>query len=120
MKRLGQKQRALSRKTKGRSRSAKAKRAIAKLHYRVSNQRLAVLHEVSDYLTANFRVITIEDLNVSGMTEVRPTEGRPTEGRPTEGRPTRNRKLARAVNDAGFGMLRQFIEYKAALRDCQG
>ncbi|MGO0306070.1 RNA-guided endonuclease InsQ/TnpB family protein [Endozoicomonas acroporae] len=104
LKRLGQKQRALSRKTKGSNRSAKAKRAVAKLHYRVSNQRLAVLHEVSDYLTANFRVITIEDLNVRGM---------------TEGRPTRNRKLARAVNDAGFGMLRQFIEYKAVLRGCQ-
>ena len=28
-------------------------------------------------------------------------------------------ELARAVNDAGFGMLRQFIEYKAELRDCQ-
>ena len=57
------------------------------------------LHEVSDYLTAHFKVITIEDLNVRGM--------------------TKNHKLARAVNDAGFGMLRQFIEYKAELRDCQ-
>ena len=32
---------------------------------------------------------------------------------------TKNHKLARAMNDAGFGMLRQFIEYKAELRDCQ-
>ena len=99
LKRLARKQRALSRKVKGSNRRAKAKQAVAKLHYRIHNQRLAVLHEVSDYLTAHFKVITIEDLNVRGM--------------------TKNHKLARAVNDAGFGMLRQFIEYKAELRDCQ-
>ncbi|MFK0573219.1 RNA-guided endonuclease InsQ/TnpB family protein [Endozoicomonas sp.] len=95
---LARKQRRLSRKTKGSNRCAKAKQAVAKLHYRISNQRLAVLHEVSDYLTSRFKVITIEDLNVKGMTT--------------------NHKLARAVSDAGFGMLRQFIEYKAELRGC--
>ena len=99
LKRLARKQRALSRKTKGSNRRAKAKQSVAKLHYRISNQRLAILHEVSDYLTAHFSVITIEDLNVRGM--------------------TKNHKLARAVNDAGFGMLRQFIEYKAELRQCE-
>ncbi|WP_034841625.1 hypothetical protein, partial [Endozoicomonas numazuensis] len=34
-----------------------------------SLKRLAILHEVSDYLTANFSVIAIEDLNVRGMTK---------------------------------------------------
>ena len=99
LKRLARKQRALSRKVKGSNRRAKAKQTVAKLHHRIHNQRLAVLHEVSDYLTAHFKVITIEDLNVRGM--------------------TKNHKLARAVHDAGFGMLRQFIEYKAELRGCQ-
>lgn len=98
LKRLARKQRALSRKVKGSNRRAKAKLAIAKLHYRISNQRKAVLHEVSNYLTENFKVITIEDLNVRGM--------------------TKNQKLSRAVSDAGFGMLRDFIEYKAELRQC--
>ena len=51
---------------------------------------------MSDHLTRNYRVVCIEDLNVKGM--------------------AKNHRLARAVNDAGFGMLRQFIEYKAALR----
>lgn len=99
LKHLARKQRALSRKVKGNNHRAKAKQAVAKLHYRIHNQRLAVLHEVSDYLAATFKVITLEDLNVRSM--------------------TKNHKLARAVNDAGFGMLRQFIEYKAELRDCQ-
>lgn len=56
-----------------------------------------MLHAVSDYLTRKFKVVCIEDLNVRGM--------------------TKNHGLARAVTDAGFGMLRQMIEYKAALRD---
>ena len=99
LKRLAKKQRALSRKTKGSNRYAKAKQAVAKLHYRISNQRLAVLHEVSNYLTAKFKLITIENLNVKGM--------------------IKNHKLARAISDAGFGMLREFIEYKAYLRGCQ-
>ena len=99
LKRLAKKQRTLSRKTKGSNRYAKAKQAVAKLHYRISNQRLAVLHEVSNYLTAKFKLITIENLNVKGM--------------------IKNHKLARAISDAGFGMLREFIEYKAYLRGCQ-
>ncbi|PSU63250.1 RNA-guided endonuclease InsQ/TnpB family protein [Photobacterium phosphoreum] len=98
IKKLKRRQRALSRKKKGSNRYAKAKLAVAKLHYRISNQRLAVLHEISDYLTKNFKVITIENLNVKGM--------------------IRNRKLSRAIADCGFGMLRQFIEYKADFRDC--
>lgn len=57
-----------------------------------------MLHELSDYLTKNFDVITIEDLNIKGM--------------------VKNRKLSRAISDAGFGYLRQMIEYKAKLRSC--
>ena len=66
LKRLARKQRALSRKVKGSNRRAKAKQSVAKLHNRIHNQRLAALHEVSDYLTAHFKVITLEDLNVRG------------------------------------------------------
>ena len=99
LKRLNRKQRALSRKTKASNRYAKAKQAVAKLHYRISNQRSAVLHEVSDNLTAKFKIITIENLNVKGM--------------------MKNHKLARAISDAGFGKLRELIEYKAELRGCQ-
>jgi putative transposase len=83
---------------KGSNHRAKAKLKIQKLHFRIANQRQALLHELSDYLTKNFDVITIEDLNVKGM--------------------VKNRKLSRAISDAGFGYLRQMIEYKAKLRNC--
>ena len=91
-------QRNLSKKVKGSNHRAKAKLKIQKLHFRIANQRQALLHELSDYLTKNFDVITIEDLNVKGM--------------------VKNRKLSRAISDAGFGYLRQMIEYKAKLRNC--
>lgn len=59
-------------------------------------QGQAVLHELSDRLTRDYKVICLEDLNVKGM--------------------VRNGKLARPISDAGFGTLRRMIEYKAELR----
>ena len=96
IKRLKRRQRCLSRKVKGSNRSAKARNSLAKLHKRIADQRRAMLHEVSDQLTRNYKVVCIENLNVKGM--------------------VKNHHLARAVSDAGFGALRQMIEYKSALR----
>ena len=96
LKQLKRRQRNLSRTVKGSRRRAKAKLKVAKLHARISHQRQAVLHELSDKLTRTYKIITIEDLNVSGM--------------------MKNRSLARAVSDAGFVELRRQIEYKAAWR----
>lgn len=96
LKALKRKQRRLSRKQKGSNRRARAKLAVAKLHKRISDQRQAVLHELSDRLTRDYKVICLEDLNVKGM--------------------VRSGKLARPISDAGFGTLRRMIEYKAELR----
>ena len=99
LRKLKKESRNLSRKQKGSNRRARAKLKVAKIHARVARQRQAVVHELSDKLTREFKTIVIEDLNVKGM--------------------VKNRKLARAISDAGFGMLRQAIEYKAALRGGQ-
>ena len=96
LRRIERRNRRLSRKAKGSNRRAKARTSLAKLHKRIADQRKAVLHELSDHLTRNYKGVCVEDLNVRGM--------------------VKNHSLARAVSDAGFGTLRQFIEYKAALR----
>ncbi|NCA71876.1 MAG: transposase [Sphingobacteriia bacterium] len=96
LKALKRTQRRVSRKQKGSHRRARAKLAVAKLHKRISAQRQAVLHELSDRLTRDDQVVCLEDLNVNGMVS--------------------NDKLARPISDAGFGMLRRMIEYKAELR----
>ena len=85
-------------KEKNSNRRARAKLQIQKLHFRIAKQRAAIAHQLSNYLTKTFDRIVLEDLNVKGM--------------------MKNRKLSRAIADVGFGMLRQFIEYKAKLRKC--
>lgn len=97
LRKLAKLQRRLARKVKGSNRRARAKLKIQKLHFQIAKQRQAILHQLSNYLTKTFDIITIEDLNVKGM--------------------VKNRKLSRAIHDAGFGYLRQMIEYKAKLRN---
>ena len=98
LRRLKRKQRNLSRKQPKSNRRAKAKLAVAKLHKRVADQRRAVLHETSDTLTRRFKAVIIEDLAVKNMVN--------------------NRKVSRAISDAGLGTLRAMVEYKAVLRGC--
>jgi len=83
----------LSRKVKGSANRAKARRKLARLHYRIACQRKDALHKLTTDLVCRFGTIVIEDLHVKGM--------------------VRNRKLARAISDMGFGMFRQMLTYKA-------
>ena len=98
LRKLRKLQRSLSRKVKGSNGYAKAKLKIQKLHFLIARQRAAIAHQISNYLTKTFDRIVIENLNIKGM--------------------MKNRKLSRAIADVGWGMLRQFIEYKAILRNC--
>lgn len=96
LKKLAKLNKQLSKKKKGSKYREIALKRLKQLHYNISNQRNAVLNEVSDYLTKTFDVVCIEDLNVAGM--------------------KKNHKLARAISDSGFRTLRQLIETKANLR----
>ena len=91
---LRRRQRQLSRKQKGSANRDKARIKLARIQERISNQRKDHIHKVTSILThdSQVRTICIEDLNVRGMQQ--------------------NKKLARSISDASFGMFRSILEYK--------
>jgi putative transposase len=86
-------QRAVSRRVKGSANRRKAVRKLARAHYRVTCLRADAQHKATTQIARKAALIGIEDLHVAGM--------------------LKNRRLARAVSDAGMGEFHRQIQYKA-------
>lgn len=86
-------QRHASRQVKGSARQRGTYCQIARLHEKVSNQRADYLHKISSRLVAENDLIAIEDLSLGFM--------------------NRNGHLSLSSHDAGLGLFRQMLEYKA-------
>jgi len=85
-------QRQLSRKTKGSMNREKAKKKLAKKHFRIKSIRSDFNHQLSKFLITNFQMIVIEDLDLNQMKENR---------------------LGRKISDLAFYQFRTFLDYKS-------
>ena len=84
--------RRLARRTPGSQRRNQTRRRLARVHARAANLRRDALHKLTSSLATQHGTIVVEQLNVAGM--------------------LRNRRLARAISDAGMGELRRLLAYK--------
>jgi putative transposase len=89
----------LHRRKLGSRNREKARRQVARLHYRITCLRDDVLHKLTTQLASCYGIIGIEDLNLKGL--------------------LKNRKLARSFSDAALGKLLSFLTSKVEQRGGQ-
>ena len=93
-KRLKRYQRMMSRRKYNSTHYKDIKKTFNKKNSYIRNFRKDLIHKATTEIVKNNMVVAIEDLNVKGMMS--------------------NHKLASAISDCGFGMIRRFLEYKSA------
>jgi putative transposase len=99
LKKLRQANKRLHRRKLGSKNREKARRQVARLHYRITCMRDDVLHKVTTRLATCYGVIGIEDLNLKGL--------------------LKNRSLARSFSDAALGKLLNLLTSKVEQRGGQ-
>src|SRR6266700_2493462 len=92
-KKLARAQRRLSKKHKGSKSRQKARRKVAKIHACIADRRRDYPHKLSTKLIRENQVVCVESLQVKNMVQ--------------------NHRLAKAINDLGWGEFVRQLDYKA-------
>lgn len=94
--RLAVEQKKLARKQRGSGQRRRQRRRVAQVHARVARQRLDFIHQRTARLADKNHAtsVAVEDLHIKGM--------------------VKNRRLARAIQDAGWGLFLTVLSYKCA------
>jgi putative transposase len=89
----------LHRRKPGSKNREKARRQVARLHYRITCMRDDVLHKLTTQLANRYRIVGVEDLNLKGL--------------------LKNRRLSRSFSDAALGKLLTLLTSKVEQRGGQ-
>ncbi|WP_436501567.1 RNA-guided endonuclease InsQ/TnpB family protein [Actinokineospora sp. HUAS TT18] len=92
LRKLRKANKALARSRRGSANRVKRRAQLARVHLRVAHRRADFLHKTTTRLARTKSAIAVETLNIQGM--------------------TRNRRLARAISDAGWGEFVRQLDYK--------
>ena len=90
-------------------------RALQKTHVKVHNTRVDFLHKTANELLERADVIVYENLNIRNMTK-RPKKKKGKDGRYLPNGAKRKSRLNKAIMDAGWGMFREILKYKAEMK----
>jgi putative transposase len=99
LKQLRQANKRLHRRKLGSKNREKARRQVARLHYRITCMRDDALHKLTTRLANCYGMIGIEDLNLKGL--------------------LKNRRVSRAFSDAALGKLLNLLDAKVEQRGGQ-
>ena len=99
LKKLRQANKRLHRRKPGSKNREKARRQVARVHYRISCMREDVLHKLTTRVASCYGMVGIEDLNLKGL--------------------FKNRRLSRSFSDAALGKLLTLLTSKVEQRGGQ-
>ena len=111
-------QKYLSRKTKGSNRYEKQRLKVARIHEKITNSRMDLIHKITNILIHNFDIIYLEDLNIKGMSKrCKPKQDE-------NSKYITNRQLAKSglnksILDVAWGTFIDVLEYKSFWNDKQ-
>ncbi len=99
LRKLRQANKRLHRRKPGSKNREKARKQVARLHYRITSLRDDVLHKLTTRVASCYGIVGIEDLNLKGL--------------------LKNRHLARSLSDAALGKLLTLLTGKVEQRGGQ-